>query len=168
MVGLAQLVNESLARHGVDTQLDPQRLQWSDWFRCESCFSFLRVSDSGGIFALAEEIVGPGDAHAATGKRMLAIYRVAETEHLGLTMGRLFLPRGSEVRRLATGRCFARYSVVEDAAQRSAACAALQQWMASSADTALGVSAPSEAAAIARSSNKEAQIGPRSPFPSGF
>ena len=32
MEGLARLVSESLARHGVDTSIDQRRLQWSRWF----------------------------------------------------------------------------------------------------------------------------------------
>jgi len=168
MVGLSELVSDSLARHGVDTPLDPRRLRWSNWMRCESCLSFVGVPDKGGVFALAEELVGPGNIPGADGKRMLAVYRVSETEQLGLTMGRLFLPRGQEAERLASGRCFARYAIIEDAAQRRAAHAAFQQWMAASAETATGINAASDAALMSQSSNKETQIGPRSPVSSGF
>jgi len=168
MVGFSQLVSESFARHGVETSLDPRRLRWSSWLRIESCLSFAGVPDKGGIFALAEELVGPGDILGADGKRMLAVYRISETDHLGLTMGRLFLPGGPEARRLATGRCFARYAVVEDAAQRRIAYAAFQQWMGSSAETVTGISAAPDAALVPKSSNKEAQIGPSLPLSTGF
>jgi hypothetical protein len=131
MLGLAQLVNESLTRHGVETCFDPGRLQWSDWFPVESWLSFVAVPDDAGIFALAEELAAPGEINAANGKRMLAVYRISETEYLGLTLGRLFLPGGSGAKRLSAGRCFARYAVVEDAAQRRAACSAFQQWLSS-------------------------------------
>ncbi|MGA8150257.1 MAG: hypothetical protein WB952_04855 [Terriglobales bacterium] len=168
MVGLSELVTESLARHGVETTLDPRRLRWSNWLRCESCFSFLGVPDEGGIFALAEELIGPGKIPGADGKRMLAVYRVSETDHLGLTMGRLFLPGCPETERLATGRCFARYAIVEDTAQRRAAHAAFQQWMASSVETATGINSTSDAAVMPQSSNREAQIGPLSPVSAAF
>jgi len=168
MVGLEQLVSESLARHGVETSLDPRRLRWSQWLRCESCLSFVGVPDSGGIFALAEELVGKGEISGADEKRMLAVYRISETDHLGLTMGRLFLPGKPEAERLTAGRCFARYAIVEDVVQRRAAHAAFQQWMASSAEIATGINAPCEAALLPQSSNKEAQIGRGSPLPSGF
>jgi hypothetical protein len=139
MVGLTELVSESLARHGIETKLDPRRLWWSKWFRCESIFSFLAVPDAPGLFALAEELIAPNsELSVASGKRMLAIYRISESEDLGLTMGRLFLPQGPEHERLTNGRCFARYAIVEDAGQRRAACAALEQWMASSAEAASG------------------------------
>jgi len=166
MIGLAQLVSESLARHGVETSLDPRRLRWSKWLHCESCFSFLGVPDEGGIFALAEELIGPGECYGADGKRMLAVYRISEADHLGLTMGRLFLPGGPEAKRLATGRCFARYAVVEDRVQRRAAHAAFQQWMASSSEAALGIGTPSQE--VMGSSNKEAQFGPSLPLSMGF
>jgi hypothetical protein len=134
MEGLAQLVNDSLARNGVETTLDHRRLEWSRWFRCESSFSVLLVPGKPGIFALGEEVISPGEISATGGKRMLALFQISPAEDLGLTMGRMFLP-GSAVReRLEAGRCFARYTVIEDAAQRQAALAALQNWMDSSSE----------------------------------
>jgi hypothetical protein len=168
MIDLAQLVSESLARHGVETSLDPRRLRWSKWLRCESCFSFAGVPDKGGIFALAQELVGTGDIAGSDGKRMLAVYCISETNHLGLTMGRLFLPGGLEAKRLVNGHCFARYAIVEDAAQRRAAHAIFQQWMTASAETATGINAAFDAPLLSQSSNKEAQIGLGSPLSSGF
>jgi hypothetical protein len=131
MVGLAQLVNDSLARHGVGTELDHRRLQWSKWFRCESSFSVLLAPSKPGIFALGEEIIPAGQSSATAGKRMLALFRISETEDIGMTLGRFFLPGTPERARFANGRCFARYAVVEDEAQRKSAHSALQQWMAS-------------------------------------
>jgi len=168
MVGLAQLVNESLLRHGIETSLDPHRLQWSEWFRCESCFSFLRVPDHGGIFALAEEVIAPGETAATDGRRMLAIYRISEAEHLGLTMGRLFLPGGAESYRLPSGRCYARYVVIEDEEQRRAVHRTFQRWMASSTGAATGACFPSNAAPMSSSNKDEAQFGSPTPFPAGF
>jgi hypothetical protein len=134
MVGLTQLVNDSLVRHGVTTSLDPQRLQWSSWLPCQQGLSFLRIPDKAGIFALAEELIGPGESAATGGKGMMAIYRISETEELGLALARLFLPRSPECERFATRRCFARYTVIEDAAQRQIALAAFQQWMTAMTD----------------------------------
>ena len=139
MEGLASLVAESLARNGFETTLDHRRLQWSKWFRCESSFSFLLVPSKPGLFALAEELIAPGELPAAGGKRMLALYQVAEASDLGMALGRLFLPGNPERERMATGRCFARFVVIEDTVQRRAAHAAFQQWLASSAETASGL-----------------------------
>jgi hypothetical protein len=134
MEGLTDLVTESLARNGYETSLDHRRLEWSNWLRCESSFSVLLAPSKPGIFALGEEIMTPGE------KRMLALFRIAEAEDLGMSLGRLFLPGHSERERLAAGNCFVRYAVIEDVAQRQAANAALQQWMAASCETASGVS----------------------------
>jgi len=54
---LDHLVAESLARHGLDRPVDPRRLRWSQWFRCESTHSLLVVPSKPGIFAIAEEIM---------------------------------------------------------------------------------------------------------------
>jgi hypothetical protein len=134
MEGLTHLVAESLARHGYETSLDHRRLEWSNWLRCESSFSVLLAPSKPGVFALGEEIM------AAGGKRRLALFRIAEADDLGMSLGRLFLPGNAEREKLSAGNCFVRYAVIEDAAQRQAAHAALQQWMAASCETAPGVS----------------------------
>ena len=62
MESLTRLVTYSLARHGFDRPVDPRRLQWSRWFRCDSLHSRLVVPSKPGIFAIAEEISGAADA----------------------------------------------------------------------------------------------------------
>jgi len=139
MEDLARLVARSMARHGMDIPVDHRRLQWSKWFRCESSFDLLLVPSKPGLFALAEEIVAPGETPVAAGKRMLAIFQVSEAGDLGIAMVRLFAPGTALSARLAVGRIFARYTVIEDASQRSSAHAALQRWLAASAETASGM-----------------------------
>jgi hypothetical protein len=56
MEALTRLVTDSLARHGFDRPIDPRRLQWSRWFRCDSPHSLLVVPSKPGIFAIAEEV----------------------------------------------------------------------------------------------------------------
>ena len=138
MESLALMVNESLARHGVETKLDHRRLAWSRWFRCESSLSFVLVPSKPGIFALSEEIIAPGETSATDGKRMLAVFRIVQSDDLGMALGRYFLPGSPERERMESGGCFVRYAVIEDAAQRRAAHASLNQWIASSADSAFG------------------------------
>jgi hypothetical protein len=144
MENISQLVESSLARHGVIANFDHLRLQWTSWFRCESSFSVLLAPAKPGIFALGEEVVPPMEsvelrAPSPVGKRMLGLFHISDTDDLGMTLGRLFLP-GSPLReRLATGRCFARYAVVEDPAQRQTATAIFQRWMQESAETASGI-----------------------------
>src|SRR6266849_4724020 len=134
MEGLERLVSESFARHGVQTAFDHRRLQWSPWFRCADS-SVVQASTKPGLFALADEVI----PREAGGRRMLALLRISEAEDLGMALGRLFLPRSPE--RLVDGLCFARYAVIEDAAQRHAAHAALQTWLA---ETTSGISEETE------------------------
>jgi hypothetical protein len=117
---------------------------------------------------------------------MLALFQISEAEDLGMALGRLFLSGSPERARFANGRCFARYVVIEDASQRRTALEALQRWMATTADAVSGIpnetqvapdapvrgtelsSARSVSEQVPESSNKQAQIGPPSPIPSGF
>jgi hypothetical protein len=140
MEGLTHLVTESLARNGYETGLDHRRLQWSKWFRCESSFSVLLAPSKPGVFALGEEVIASGETAVAGEQRMLVVFRIAQAEDLGMALGRLFLSGTPEREKLAAGNCLVRYAVIEDATQRQAAHAALQQWMAASSETVSGVS----------------------------
>ena len=104
MVSLSQLVNESLARHGVETDLDHRRLQWSNWFPLESNFAVLVAPSKPGIFALAEPAVASGQLQAG-GRNLLALFQITQTDDIGMALGRLFLPSPIERERVAIGRC---------------------------------------------------------------
>jgi hypothetical protein len=147
MESISQLVGDSLARHGIEPALDHLRLQWSKWFRCESSFSALLVPAKAGIFALAEEIVPSLDLverpapspvekelDSPSNKRLLAVFQISEANDLGLSLGRLFLPGNPLRDKLETGKCFARYAVIEDTAERAAAYDVFQRWMQDSAE----------------------------------
>ena len=177
MEGLAHLVSESLARYGFEAPVDHRRLQWSKWFRCESSFSLLLLPSKAGLFALGEEVIAPGELPATGGKRMLAVFQISETDDLGMGIGRLFRPGSPERERLASGRVFARYAVIEDPQQRKAAHLAFQQWLASSTEVATGLGSefamksamfagntcqPAEPAEV------QTEIDPPAPLPSGF
>lgn len=125
MVNISQIVDESLARHGVEPSIDHLRLQWSRWFRCDSSFSVLLAPAKPGIFALAEEIAPAADSN----KRMLALFEIKETDDIGMALGRLFLPGNPLREKLETGKCFARYAVIEDAGERSAAYKVFEHWL---------------------------------------
>jgi hypothetical protein len=136
MEGLDRLVSESFARHGVEPGFDYRRIQWSPWLRCADSFSLVLMSSKPGVFALGDEVIAPGTVSATGGKRMLALFQISEAADLGMALGRMFLPGSPERDRLASGRCFARYAVIEDPAQRHAACAGLQRWLSSSSEAA--------------------------------
>ncbi len=175
MEDLSRLVSASLAQNGVKTALNYQRLEWSRWFRCESSFSVLLAPSKPGIFALGEEMIpgplelapdmggvegpalSPSNGSSPVGKRMLALFEIAETGDLGIALGRLFLP-GSRLRqKLESGNCFARYTVIEDPSERASAYAALRRWMEQSAETASGIGSRG-AGALARDSSCGADI----------
>jgi hypothetical protein len=177
MEALTRLVADSLARHGFDRPVDPRRLQWSRWFRCDSPHSLLVVPSKPGIFALSEEIIdlrpsntrveevasnvaalgrstdreghdfsravtspknSPALAAEAPGRRMLAVLQFSEDDDMAFTLDRMFTRVNPMRARLASGRCFLRFVVIEDQTQRRNICAALNQWMLSSAEKASG------------------------------
>jgi hypothetical protein len=208
METLTRMVTDSLARHGFDRPVDPRRLQWSRWFRCDSPHSLLTVPSKPGIFALAEEVMDlgtskaseVGNAHVGTDafvrpavqssaaassvatdvastdreghdfsyepalskrsapkgaasaattraasaaeppiRRMLAVLQFSEDDDMAFTLDRMFTRANPMRARFATGRCFLRFVVIEDQAQRRSICAALNQWMLSSAEKASGI-----------------------------
>lgn len=164
MEALTRLVTDSLARYGLDRPVDPRRLQWSRWFRCDSPHSLLVVPSKPGIFAIAEEIAdfGPGTerergsfqgtasavseppretAALATeiiSKRMLAVLQFSEDDNMAYVLDRMFAHANPMRSRLQSGNCFVRFVVVEDQPQRRSICAALNQWMRNSAEKASG------------------------------
>src|SRR2546430_819561 len=155
MENISQMVDSSLARHGVATNFDHLRLQWSNWFRCESSFSVLLAPAKPGIFALGEEVVPRGDGS----RRMLGLFQISDTDDLGMALGRLFLPGNPLRERLAAERCFARYAVPEDPGQRQTASVVFQRWMQGSAETASGITScgadtPVRAAAVQAPTDK--------------
>ncbi len=218
MEAINQLVADSLARHGFDRAVDPRRLQWSRWSRCDTPHSLLVVPSKPGIFALAEEVLDLGNAHvgtdafvrpaeqssaaacsaaAAGGKdreghdfsravmparnspasaaeaigtlkplggaalqrcdsipaittalaaevaqrRLLAVLQFSEDDDMAFTLDRMFTCVNPMRARLATGRCFLRFVVIEDQTQRRNICTALNQWMLTSAEKATGLPA---------------------------
>ncbi len=212
MEAITRIVADSLARHGLDRPVDPRRLQWSRWFRCDSPHSLLVVPSKPGIFALAEEVMdlGTSNAHVETAalgcpecssattspststdreghdfsravgatkasaalaaegllgsatlqrcdqqpptdpvlaaegrpvRRMLAVHQFSEDDDMAFTLDRMFTCVNPMRARLASGRFFLRFVVIEDATQRRSICNALNQWMQSSAEKATGLPA---------------------------
>jgi len=168
MESLTRLVAESLARHGFDRPLDYRRLHWSRWFRCESHHSLLFVPSKPGVFALAEEITHVAMAasavpqseasgakwgripqtmaeaesrkpEAGSSRRMLAVTQFFEDDDMAFVLDRMLSRHNPMSARLATGRYFVRFVVVEDPTQRRSICAALNQWMESAAEKASGI-----------------------------
>jgi hypothetical protein len=160
MEGLTRLVAESLARHGFDRPVDYRRLNWSRWFRCESPHSLLFVPSKPGVFAIAEEVAAMCGAseprsrnpersegspafssEPSPEKRMLAVLQFGEAEDIAFVLDRTLTRQNPLRDRMAAGRCFVRFVVIEDATQRHSICTALNQWIASSTEKATGIGA---------------------------
>ena len=168
MEALTRMVVDSLARHGLDRPIDPRRLQWSRWFRCESTHSLLVVPSKPGIFALAEEVMdlgptktpatmtdreghdfsraettksAPALASEASVRRMLAVVQFAEDDDMAFTLDRMFTRVNPMRNRLASGQCWLRFVVIDDQAQRRSICATLNQWIVNSAEKATSLPA---------------------------
>ena len=139
-------------------------LNWSRWCRCESSFSLLLVPARAGIFAVGEEVIAPGGSAATAGKRLLAVLQFEQAQDLSRALSRLFTPASPIYERLASGRCFVRYTVIEDSARREAACAALQDWLAASAEAA----APQSGSPAAPDRETKRAEAPPPPLPAGF
>jgi hypothetical protein len=90
------------------------------------------ANSAGSIAALAAE---------APARRMLAVLQFSEDDDMAFTLDRMFTGVSPMRARLASGRCFLRFVVIEDQAQRRNICNALNQWMLSSAERASGIGA---------------------------
>src|SRR5205807_3912302 len=77
----------------------------------------------------------------AAQRRMLAVLQFSEDDDMAFTLDRMFTCVNPMRARLATGRCFLRFVVIEDRAQRRSICTALNQWMLTSAEKASGIPA---------------------------
>ncbi len=142
MEALAQLVNDSLARHGVEAASSSGRIRWSEWFHCQDSLGALFVPSKPGLLALSEELIPPGETVGA--KRMLVLFHISEASDLGLTLGRLLLT-GPDRQRVSSSKCFARYAVIEDGSRRQAALNSFDRWLAESSDTSRQIETPEAA-----------------------
>jgi hypothetical protein len=70
---------------------------------------------------------------------MLAVLQFSEDDDMAFTLDRMFTRINPMRDRLSSGRCFLRFVVIEDEAQRRTICAALNQWMINSAEKASGL-----------------------------
>ncbi|HYY69631.1 MAG TPA: hypothetical protein VE734_07855 [Terriglobales bacterium] len=154
-------------------------LAWSDWWRCQSSFGLALTPHLPGVFALAEEVVAPDKSGPDARKRMLALLQVSSTEDLGQALSRLFLPSSRLRARLESGRCFVRYAVVPDRAQREAVYIALLHWLAASSEVASGLGQSEIAPETEAPADTPAQVpddagdiketlGSPPPLPAGF
>ena len=136
----------------------------------------------------APEAQSPKPEAAVEGRRMLAVTKFFEDDDMAFTLDRMLSWQNPMRGRLESGRFFIRYVAIDDPAQRHSICAALNQWISSSAELATGIGShfatslevtPAEMTLasenVASSSAPAApplegvsRIGNPSSFPSGF
>jgi hypothetical protein len=80
-----------------------------------------------------------GNHRTESTRRMLAVLQFSEDDDMAFTLDRMFTCINPLRQRLASGRCFLRFVVIEDQAQRRSICNALNQWMLSSAEKVSGI-----------------------------
>ena len=76
---------------------------------------------------------------AAASRRMLAVTQFFEDEDMAFVLDRMLSVQNPMSARLASGRYFVRFVVIEDPTQRRSICSALNQWMVSAAEKATGI-----------------------------
>lgn len=80
-------------------------------------------------------------AEVPQSRRMLAVLQFGEAEDIAFVLDRTLTRQNPLRDRMASGRCFVRFVVIEDATQRRSICTALNQWIASSTEKATGIGA---------------------------
>ena len=106
---------------------------------------------------------------------MLAVLQFSEDDDMAFTLDRMFTCSNPMRARLSSGRCFLRFVVLEDPSGRRSICAALNQWLLSSAEKASGLPAGfsssveinlTSATTLDSGCNRNLHCSP--PLPSGF
>jgi hypothetical protein len=102
------------------------------------------------------------EAASAADGRMLAVLQFSEADDMAFTLDRMFTRPNPMRDRLTAGRCFLRFVALSDDAQRRSICAALNQWMLSSAEQISVPRAPSPASAES-AKNASGPVPPKAP-----
>ena len=76
---------------------------------------------------------------AVSPRRMLAVTQFFEDDDMAFVLDRMLSRPNPMCARLASGRYFVRFVVIEDPTQRRSICSALNQWMVSAAEKATGI-----------------------------
>jgi len=79
------------------------------------------------------------EPEAEPSRRMLAVAQFFEDDDMAFVLDRMLSTQNPLRARLASGRYFVRFVEIHDQAQRRSICAALNQWIVSSAEKATGI-----------------------------
>jgi hypothetical protein len=102
---------------------------------------FSAASDRPSIAALAAGAITPEAErpNPEAPRRMLAVTQFFEDDDMAYVLDRMLSQQNPMAARLASGRYFVRFVVIEDQTQRRSICSALNQWMVSAAEKASGI-----------------------------
>jgi hypothetical protein len=102
---------------------------------------FSAASDRPSIAALAAGAITPEAErpNPEAPRRMLAVTQFFEDDDMAYVLDRMLSHQNPMAARLASGRYFVRFVVIEDQTQRRSICSALNQWMVSAAEKATGI-----------------------------
>jgi hypothetical protein len=139
MEQLPTIENVNPAAQRLAIEQGEERPHWSSWSRCESSFSLLLVPHKPGVYALAEEVIDAG----SQSRRMLAMFAVTQSDDLARSISQLFMSGHPLRERLGQCRCFVRYAVISDPAQRQSIAQALERWLLQASDRAAELAPPS-------------------------
>ena len=74
-------------------------------------------------------------------RRMLSVLQFREDDDMAYVLDRMLSRQNPMSARLASGKCFVRFVVIEDEIQRRSICNALNQWLVSTGEKASGIGA---------------------------
>jgi hypothetical protein len=107
----------------------------------EQCFSTASGSHSGPALAAAgtSPEAESRKSEAPSPRRMLAVTQFFEDDDMAFVLDRMLSRQNPMASRLASGRYFVRFVVIEDEPQRRSICSALNQWMVTASEKATGI-----------------------------
>lgn len=83
----------------------------------------------------------PATDRVPEGRRMLSVLQFHEDDDMAYVLDRMLSRHNPMSARLASGKCFVRFVVIEDEIQRRSICNALNQWLVSTSETVTGIGA---------------------------
>jgi hypothetical protein len=104
----------------------------------ETAASAVPRSEATGV-SWAKSEAGSRTPEATSPRRMLAVTQFFEDDDMAFVLDRMMSRPNAMNARLASGRYFARFVVIEDQTQRRSICNALNQWIASATEKATGI-----------------------------
>ncbi len=102
-------------------------------------FSRADKSNVGTAASAVQRSLSEAKGSALDSSRMLAVTQFFEADDMAFVLDRMLSHQNPMRARLASGRYFVRYVVIEDQTQRRSVTSALNQWIASSTEKATGI-----------------------------